>query len=148
AEDLVAINATHCIEQKIDYVIAGIDHDLDQIPGKHYNFKYNRHFEITEEEAEFNLHLQLVMGCPTDKIEGVKGYGKNKAKALLSSGEDDVLYESSGELYRARIINLYVQTYGLQEGISRFTETFNLVYLLRKRHEVIAHAIAEEVVFQ
>lgn len=131
AEDLLAINVEHCKQHKIDYVIAGIDHDLEQLDGQHFNYRTNSFKTITKAEAEYNFAIQLIQGCSTDKIVGIEGYGEVKAKALLSN---NILAHRG--VYYTIILEEYIKVYGLHEGINKFTETFNLCYLLRSEHEV------------
>lgn len=66
------------------YIICSIDKDiLKNIEGRHLNL-YNYEFKtITKEEAFDNLHIQTIIGDPTDNIPTLmKGIGPAKLKVL------------------------------------------------------------------
>ena len=83
ADDLVSIWAYEARELEIPYVIVGIDKDLKQIPGNHYNFKRKEHVFIDDDSAHLNLMLQCLIGDSVDNIPGIKGIGPKKADKLL-----------------------------------------------------------------
>ena len=83
ADDLVAIWAYEAREAETAYVIAGIDKDLLQIPGEHYNFVKKTHQFIDDDEAHLKLMLQCMTGDGTDNIPGIKGVGPKTAEKLL-----------------------------------------------------------------
>ena len=83
ADDLVCIWAYEAREMEIPYLIAGIDKDLLQIPGNHYNFKRKDHTFVDDDTASFNLFLQCLTGDSTDNIPGIKGIGPKKGEAIL-----------------------------------------------------------------
>ena len=85
ADDLVSIWAHECIANEQEYVIAGIDKDLLQIPGAHYNFNKNTHRIVDEDEAHYLLMLQCLTGDSTDNIPGIKGIGPKKAERILKN---------------------------------------------------------------
>lgn len=84
ADDLVSIWAHEALENKEDYVICGIDKDLLQIPGHHYNYGKDTWQLINEEEALHNLYIQCLTGDNTDNIPGLKGIGPKKAEKILA----------------------------------------------------------------
>jgi len=84
ADDLVSIWAYEAMESKDEYVICGIDKDLLQIPGHHYNYGKDTWQLINEEEALHNLYLQCLTGDTTDNIPGIKGIGPKKAEKILA----------------------------------------------------------------
>ena len=84
ADDLVAIWAYEAREAEDQYVIVGIDKDLKQIPGNHYNFKKREHEFIDDDTANLNLMLQCLTGDSTDNIPGIKGIGPKKASNILA----------------------------------------------------------------
>ena len=85
ADDLVSIWAHECRANEQDYVIAGIDKDLLQIPGAHYNFNKGIHRTVDEDEAHQLLMLQCLTGDSTDNIPGIKGIGPKKAEKILKN---------------------------------------------------------------
>ena len=83
ADDLVSIWAYEAREMEIPYVICGIDKDLKQIPGNHYNYNKKVHDFVDDDRANYNLMLQCLTGDSTDNIPGIKGIGPKKAEKIL-----------------------------------------------------------------
>lgn len=73
-----------------DTVMVTIDKDLKTIPGRHYNFRQDLHFEVTEAEADQFHLLQTLMGDQTDGYPGCKGIGPKKAENILPDPIEDV----------------------------------------------------------
>ncbi len=84
ADDLVAIWAAECREEEIDYYVVGIDKDLLQIPGAHYNFVKKTHRDVDLDEAHLLLMTQALTGDNADNIPGLKGIGPKKAEKILA----------------------------------------------------------------
>ena len=89
ADDAVCIRAYDCMEESVDFVLAGIDKDLRQIPCRHYD--YGKDVEIILEplEADFNFYTQLLMGDAADNIPGIKRVGIKTAHKLLADCLDE-----------------------------------------------------------
>lgn len=121
ADDAIAICAedTNC-------VICSTDKDLDQIPGHHYNWVKGITYEITQDEALINTWLRMLTGDTVDNIQGIEGIGPVKAKKILSSPV------KSNDEYRETVLNAFIQHYGLRQGISMFSEHYQLIALLNK----------------
>ena len=85
ADDLVCIWAYECMAENIPYVIVGIDKDLLQIPGEHYNFVKGTHQHVDTDTGHYNLMLQCLTGDNADNIPGLKGIGPAKAKRILEN---------------------------------------------------------------
>ena len=83
ADDLVCIWAHEAREMEMQYVIVGIDKDLKQIPGNHYNFGKKVHDFVDDDTAHYNLMLQCLTGDGSDNIPGIKGIGPKKGEVLL-----------------------------------------------------------------
>ena len=92
ADDLVAIWAAECRANDMDYVIAGIDKDLLQIPGKHLNYFRMDMTEVDEPTAHYNLMLQCLTGDNSDNIPGIKGIGPKKAERILAGVTPDRMW--------------------------------------------------------
>ena len=70
-----------------EVLIASMDKDLRQYPIKIFDTYYNRFgeiYDITEDEADYNFWLQMVIGDVVDSISGVKGKGVKKAEVVLN----------------------------------------------------------------
>ena len=83
ADDLVSIWAYEAMSEDEYHVIAGIDKDLLQIPGEHYNFVKGTTQHVDKDMAHYNLMLQCITGDNTDNIPGIKGIGPKKAEKIL-----------------------------------------------------------------
>lgn len=86
ADDLVSIWAyEEYTEGSKTPIIVGIDKDLKQIPGNHYNFNnYKREF-ISQDEAHLLLMKQCLTGDAGDNIPGIRGIGPEKASTILET---------------------------------------------------------------
>ena len=84
ADDLVSIWAYEARELELPYCVVGIDKDLLQIPGNHYNFNKQEGQFVDDDTANLNLMLQCLTGDSTDNIPGIKGIGPKKADKILS----------------------------------------------------------------
>ena len=81
ADDLLGIAQTKYGAE--DSVIVSIDKDLDQIPGLKYNFVKDIRYNVTEKQAWYTFHMQLLTGDTTDNIVGLPGIGPGKAAKAL-----------------------------------------------------------------
>jgi 5'-3' exonuclease len=79
-------------------ILGVIDKDLLQIPGWKYlynstkdkvgEFKY-----VSEEEACYNLRMQLLIGDSSDGINFLKGFGVKKAEKVLFKGMSEIAFK-------------------------------------------------------
>lgn len=124
ADDLVSMYHKH----DGSTVIASPDKDvLFQNAGTHFNFRTAEMVKVSPEEANIFLWKQTLMGDPTDGIPGLPKIGeKTAAKWLEGIPISDM---------PAFVLNKYIEKFGIQEGILKFTETFNLVYMLKTSEE-------------
>ena len=83
ADDQVADWVLEAYHSDMDYTIAHIDKDLDMLPGKHYNYKKDEHYELSVSDCYRDFFAQLFIGDTADNLPGVKGIGKVKANRLL-----------------------------------------------------------------
>jgi 5'-3' exonuclease, N-terminal resolvase-like domain len=77
ADDAIGIASTK------DTCIVSNDKDLDQIPGKHYDFTIGLLYDVPAKDAVKFFYQQLLSGDATDNIPGIPGIGKQKAAKLL-----------------------------------------------------------------
>jgi 5'-3' exonuclease len=109
ADDMMGIMQTMNGE---DSVICTIDKDLNQIPGKHFNWNKDSSVRVVpEKEADLFFYRQALTGDPTDGFSGASGIGKVKAQKAL----DTVL---PGANWEARMWEKVVEVYaskGLDE---------------------------------
>ena len=84
ADDLVSIWTAEQRDMDRSTIVVGIDKDLLQIPGWHYNFVKKTSQEVDMDKANLNLMLQCLTGDTADNIPGIRGIGPKKAAAILS----------------------------------------------------------------
>jgi len=77
ADDAMGINQTE------ETCICTIDKDLDMIMGWHYNWRKGKKYWVTQEEADYSFHLQMLTGDAVDNIKGIRGVGPKKAEKVL-----------------------------------------------------------------
>lgn len=125
ADDLLAIEYDPRNE-----IIASIDKDMLQVPGKH--FVWNKPegqqiINITEEQGLYNLYVQILAGDLTDNIPGCPGIGMGKAAKLLCPNDTEQ------EMYAAAL-SVYEERWPEDSELSpreAMHETAKLVYILR-----------------
>ena len=119
-------------------IICSPDKDvLKQTPGKHYNYRWTKESRgswvtTSKEDAEKFLWQQVLMGDSTDGIPGLPGVGEKTALKILDN-MDSVKHSS----YDTIVLDKYIKEFGVSEGVSRFAETFKLVYMLRTPEDVM-----------
>lgn len=97
ADDTIAIYAsTHP-----ECVIASIDKDFLQVPGKHFNFVKGELKVVSPEEATLNFYTSILTGDRIDNIIGVSGIGPVKALKLLDGKTEVEMYNVCVELLGA-----------------------------------------------
>ena len=93
-------------------IICSIDKDLDQIPGRHFNFVKNKHYYVTEDEGLAFFYQQVLTGDRVDNIPGLPKVGPAKAKKILGewTNEQDA---------KAKTLKAYQEFLGLDEEKAR-----------------------------
>ena len=129
ADDRIAIEATAAHEA----TIVGIDKDLLQIPGRHYNYDKGVFTHITEEIGWYNFFTQVLVGDASDNIRGLSRVGPSSAAAALidTRGRPSDMYDVCRRLYQ--------EAYG-ENSDERFEEVCGLLYLLRHEGDEWGHA--------
>lgn len=77
ATDMRVNGAAHC----------GIDKDLFQCAGLHYNYTKKEWVMVDRDEAELNLYRQVLMGDKADNVPGLPGIGEGKAAKAIYVAE-------------------------------------------------------------
>jgi DNA polymerase-1 len=93
--------------QNKDTVICSIDKDLDQIPGRHYDFVKDVVYDVSPAQGTRFFYLQLLMGDRTDNVGGIEGVGPKGAAKILDNSDGDYF----GACKRA-----YTEKYGVKRG--------------------------------
>lgn len=73
------------------HIIAHIDKDLDMIEGRHYNYRKQEWYEIDEDTAYRNFHLQMITGDTADNIPGLYKLTGKKAMKKYREPLDDMV---------------------------------------------------------
>lgn len=125
------------IYQTRDTIICGIDKDLLQIPGKHFQWSLIRggevvrpsqFIEVSEIDGYRNFYKQLLTGDTSDNIIGITGIGPKKAAKLIDHLEseeemrDIVLFHYASDL----------MVEDPEEGEKRFYNNCNLLWIMRE----------------
>lgn len=83
-------------------VIYHIDKDLNQCAGLHFNYDKGFYYTVTDEEAEWNLWRQIVLGDSVDNIPGLKYFcsfvSKNKKKLGFGPSGFSAAFKDSTDL--------------------------------------------------
>lgn len=121
ADDLIGIAATEAPGS----IVASIDKDLLQIPGRHFNFVTKEELTISPKEAVINFYAQALSGDPVDNVPGVKGIGPVKARKALEGCTSPLACWQ-------RTVDVYVDTYGTDDGERFALEAAKLVFVRRQ----------------
>lgn len=134
ADDQVAIRMTETPMGK--GVIAGIDKDLLQVPGIHYNPDKGI-LRVNEQKALVKLYRQILTGDATDNIGGCYKVGAAAAKQLITPDMDE-------ETMWNVVLGAYsdsIEKYGDKTGYAKMGaaaaayENARLIYMLRSKHD-------------
>jgi hypothetical protein len=103
------IAANHRLDSRVrsdrlDYVVATIDKDLDQIPGEHYNYLKQVFYRQPADAARAFFWQQALSGDPTDGIPGCWRVGETKAidfMARVSGSSESSIWNGIVACYAA-----------------------------------------------
>ena len=136
ADDLVSV-----YHDPLKTIICSPDKDvLYQNKGIHYNYGKAETVIVDDIEAMRFLWKQMLMGDSTDGIQGIPKVGEKTANAWLQSPNTNQM--------PMFVLEKYVEKFGYAEGISKFAETFKLVYMLKSKKDVLreTNVILEDLV--
>lgn len=128
ADDLVAYFAGKYPES----IVCSADKDvLNQIQGKHYNYRTKAFIETSGEEALKFIFIQALMGDAADNIKGIPGCGIKTAEKLLK--DCTTLEELQIATFKA-----YLEHYkDVVKVVNEMTMNLNLVTLLNTDDDFI-----------
>lgn len=116
ATDMEKTKALHC----------GVDKDLLQISGRHYNYVKKEWADVTPEEAHITLYRQILTGDTSDNIKGLPRVGDKKAAALVTSHAE--AYNEAMAAY----IRICGESMPFADPHEYFIEQYTLVRMMRE----------------
>ena len=127
ADDLVSIYHN---DKNTNTVICSPDKDvLYQNIGEHYNYgKAEKTVCLEGYDIKF-LWTQMLMGDSTDGIQGIPKVGPKTAETWLEEVHTDKM--------PIFVLNKYIEKFGIHNGISKFAETFKLIYILKSKEDAL-----------
>ena len=93
-------------EEGIRKVLCHVDKDLDQVKGKHYNYDKDVHYEVTQEDADAFLWLQVLAGDTADCYKGCPNVGNSRP-----AGKPDELSKAERIVYGTLCVKPYQHKY-------------------------------------
>lgn len=136
ADDEVSIKAR---ELPIgSYVVATIDKDLDQIVGKHYDYRQKVFYDVDEDTARRAFWRQTLSGDATDNVPGAYRIGDAKADRFVTDSwalTDDSMWYGVVRMYEATARQPDTP-YTVKEAEEVALETARLVYLQQRPNEL------------
>ena len=103
-----------------EVMIVSIDKDYKQFPCLMYNYHYKHKvvYDITEEEAMYNLYEQMITGDTADNVNYFKGKGKKFAEKYLADCTSHYqytkkMYELFKEVHKGKAKERYIECYNL-----------------------------------
>lgn len=140
ADDEISIQAHALKKARRRYIVATIDKDLDQIPGKHYNYAEHVEYDVSALEAEKWLWRQVLSGDPTDNIPGCWRVGKERAAEIVDTWYQEYLRPQE---HWQRVLQIYADSrrvkgcpYAKRDAKEVALETARLVYMQREIGEL------------
>jgi len=106
------------------YVLCHIDKDLNQAPGKHYNYNTQEKYTIDQESADYWFYSQILEGDSVDGIKGCPGIGKVKTAKILGSVKPEEYWSIIKETYEKA-----------KKDYDYMIQQARLVYMLRDFNE-------------
>lgn len=117
ADDLLGIY------QDKDSTIVTIDKDLDTIPGAHFNFVTQTHYDVSRTQAYYNFCKQVLTGDSSDNIPGLLGIGPKKAEKILAPAKRDK---------RQMLRETYKAYMAAEKDLEYFMEQAKLIWIMRE----------------
>jgi hypothetical protein len=111
-----------------DAVVVSLDKDLDQIPGRHFNWVKEEEYVVSKKDGTINFYSQVLAGDPVDNIQGLTGIGPVKARKLLDTAT------SSKDCWQI-VRDSYKGEYG-EAGESRAVENARLCWVRREHGQI------------
>ena len=110
-----------------EYTIAAIDKDiLNNIEGKHYNYKTSEWITTSNFGAIKHFWGQMIKGDTADGIKGIPGEGDKVVDKIVEE------FVSSKKQFYEIVLNRYIKKFGEYEGIVQFHKNYILLKMLEE----------------
>ena len=133
AEDAISVVVWQ--KELSNCVVAGIDKDLDQIPGEHYDYVKRVLYTVSDDDAEYAFYKQCLTGDSTDNIGGCYKTGDVKARRLLDGTPRAEWWTAIVETYEESKTKPGCP-YADKDALVVALENARLVYLRRSPNEI------------
>ncbi|MCA2570659.1 hypothetical protein [Microcystis sp. M42BS1] len=117
ADDAIGIAAS-----EYPNIIASIDKDLRQIPGRHYDFVKREQVYVSPKEAKRNFYRQMILGDRSDNIPKIPKIGEVGAERFLDQNDPENWEHLIKQMY---------EDYGMDFELNK-----KLLYILRTKEEL------------
>ena len=128
ATDMTINGAIHC----------GIDKDILQIAGRHYNYVNKEWQEVDEEQAVITLYRQVLMGDASDNVPGLPRVGAKTAEKIIldpiTAHDDAIAYYH--EVCSDKMPDVNPDEY--------FNEQFSLIQMVTSANVTFDHTVFVE----
>jgi len=143
ADDEASILAKRCRNAGTEYVIATIDKDLDQIPGRHYNYLKSVYYTQSDSDAESFFWRQSLVGDATDGIPGCYLAGESAGDRFVEQTVSRYLGRNDRRSIWSALVQAYERSktlsgcpYAEKDAAAVALETARLVYLQQEEGEL------------
>lgn len=132
ADDLMAI-ADHRYSSSYNIILAHIDSDLNQIIGRHYNYRKDEFYDLSEKDVA-RYTARLLLTGSHNNVGGLPECGEKTADKYLDKADLGLLsiIEAYIQGISKEVYSTYknIRGYGCLGGLQLFKSTFNQVYLV------------------
>ncbi len=143
ADDAIGVGLSQYNKKGKKAIHIGVDKDIKfGIEGFHYDFKGDKFYKTTAEEALLFNYCQGIAGDDTDGFHGIPGIGLKKAEKILKHCTTEwKMYEASVEAYRKHFGDSYEYTSWDGKDMVKtpeelFQENMTLGWIMKKKGEV------------
>lgn len=112
--------------------ISAIDKDLLELEGEHYNWRTNKWYVNTKDQANYKFWGDMICGQPGDNIQGIPGKGIKYVYKLFDTNDYDTPL-----FYKERTLTEYVNYFGEYKGIKEFYKNYISLKILEDHEEFI-----------
>lgn len=147
SDDALAIKAKYLRKANEPYIIVENDKDLWCIPGIHYNpykkglVMETQWFVVSPELAQLVHWSQILSGDGTDAgldVTGVRGLAAGKPNmdnVWIPGKAMKLLSPLSPNVYKGKVADVYMDKYGVEEGLKRMAVTYGVINILEEPKE-------------